>query len=790
MRRAAYILAATFLLTPAWTAAQERSAALAETTKTKTIGLSGFSDDISGGMNPGGVGSNQTAPIKPWARVSTEPVMKSESEKQGLASPEPQSPELGTDQSYGEFFAVPPAGVPDQYCLQCGMANTIGQCHQADDGSGWVCDGCGCDVMGRPVAGFDSAFRLGWWGVDSKDSPVKVGEFQDLSSSPFWDLDGIWSNGSRTFDYTFSGLDQEANFARADYYGGPQLAINFEYERFLHRLDHVPLSTYDLNNGPPGPTDKVVGEDLNVGEDYAIRVQQLDARFKGQLTNNLKWKVDLWGMRKSGERQTNAMAHCFNVNPPPAGANYTCHVLSQKQSIDWTTMEIKPALEMNIGNAVVEYSRTMRAFGQNDQVVDRTYTAFDFSPAFGTEGPAFDYAWVPENFTQVDRLKLNVPIDCANQLYSQVYLGDTENKFRGTHRGFYGYDIRLTNRAIDNVTLTAYAKQDQQNNEIPTDLLTAPPLGVNTGSPDSYEPGSLRHPIEYNNSRIGLKGKWQSPSRNRLSVVGGYEYLQLARDYADYNTLSGPFTQEDTETHQINIGPYLRVTPSLDTFVRYKARFITDPLIGVREEDGKFNTNQPEQQHLVEMGGTWSPTSNFMVTSLFGIENSWHNSQYANFDEDNYPILFTVWYAPTNRLSFTTGYAFLSNWIDQDITIGFQDNPTETTQWNYDGYNQLFNIGGNFACTATTQLVGGFEWNRGSNSFTVPPSPAGANWSALPSFSDVLVETTRINVGIDHEFTPAMNAYFRYVYFDYEDLSSGYDSGTTNMFLAGLTVLR
>jgi hypothetical protein len=369
-------------------------------------------------------------------------------------------------------------------------------------------------------------------------------------------------------------------------------------------------------------------------------------------------------------------------------------------------------------------------------------------------------------------------------------VGYTENKFRGTQRGFYGYDIRLTNRAIKDVTLTAYAQQDEQNNEIPTTLLTAPPFGVNAGSPDSFEPGSLRHPIEYNNSRVGFKGKWQSPAQNRLSVVGGYEYGQMSRDFAEFNTPTGTFTQQDTETHQINIGPYLRVTPSLDTFVRYKARFITDPLVAVGQEDGRFNSNQPEQQHLVELGGTWSPTSNFMVTTLFGIENSWHNSQYADFDEDNYPILFTIWYAPTNRLSFTTGYAFLSNWIDQNVTIGFQNNPTETTQWNYDGYNQLFNISGNYAWSQKTQLVGGVEWNEGSNSFTVPPSPAGANWTALPTFSDVAVETTRINVGIDHEFTPAANAYFRYVYFDYDDQSANIYSGTTNMFLLGMTMLH
>jgi hypothetical protein len=179
-----------------------------------------------------------------------------------------------------------------------------------------------------------------------------------------------------------------------------------------------------------------------------------------------------------------------------------------------------------------------------------------------------------------------------------------------------------------------------------------------------------------------------------------------------------------------------------------------------------------------------------VATAQFGIENSWHDSEVAVFDEDNYPIVFTVWYAPAPRWSVTTGYAFFSNWIDQEITVGFRDNPTETTLWNYDGYNHLFSISSNFACTPRTQLVGGVEWDRGYNVFDVPPSTAGADWTLLPTFSDVIVETTRINVGIDHEFRPAMNGYFRYIYFDYNDISADVNSGTANMFLAGVTLLH
>ena len=81
-------------------------------------------------------------------------------------------------------------------------------------------------------------------------------------------------------------------------------------------------------------------------------------------------------------------------------------------------------------------------------------------------------------------------------------------------------------------------------------------------------------------------------------------------------------------------------------------------------------------------------------------------------------------------------------------------------------------------------------WDRGLNVVSVPPSIAGADWTLLPSFSDVIVETTRINLGVDHEFGPSTSAYFRYVHFDFEDLSTDFNSGTTNMFLAGLTMLR
>lgn len=658
---------------------------------------------------------------------------------------------------------------------------------------------------GEPVFYSSSAARFGWWGTSNQGSPTKTGEYQDLRPSPFWDVDGIFSDGVRTIDVAASQFDNEANDAALRFYG-PNVSANVDFQRYLRRLDHDQLTGYDLGNpAPPGANDKVVSEDLNVGENYAIRVQEVKAGFKGQLTKNVKAGLNFWSLRKSGERQANAVAHCYNINAPAAaGANGNkCHVLSQSQSINWLTMEAEPFIEASFENVTVEYSRTMRTFGQDDQVVDRQYTRFGFSPASGVLGPDYQYSSVPENFTQIDRLKVGATLTETNQFYGNLFYGDTENKFRDTRRTFDGVDLRLTNTSLDNVELTGYASRYAENNELPTTFLTSPPFAP----ANTYDQTSLRHPVDYTRTRAGLRGNWQPFSdrvsrsssyglREGTSLAAGYEYYFLERDFATYNTTPVRFTQPDTTTHQIECGPSTRWSRELQTYTRYKVQFIDVPLIGVSEysdEDpdiqGAFNSNLPEQVHAVVVGGTWSPTNNLMATTDLTLRNSWHRSQYANFTENDYPIVCSIWYAPTQRLSLTTGYAYTSNWIDQDVTLGANrgvPGDTETTQWNYAGESNLVSFNANYALTQRVQLAAGYQWNRGSNAFTLPAIQDGANWSLLPSLSDVVVVTNRVNAGVDWQPYRNTDVYLRYILFDYDDVSGALDSGTSHMILGGM----
>jgi len=687
----------------------------------------------------------------------------------------------------------------DQWCghpCECSHGN----CYRTAEGC-WVSNDGECDIWGYDEDAYTTAFRLGGWGVVTQGSLNGIGEYDDLQSSPFFDVDGLSSNGDRTLDFVLSGFDNETNNAQVAYYG-PGMSGKVRFNRFLHRLDHDPLQGFPRPTPPavPGPSDNVIVEDLNVGEDYAIRVQQLDARFQGRMSDNVKWRLNLWGMRKFGERQANATAHCFNVNAPaPAGATgNVCHVLSQRQSIDWTTMEIQPVVEAQFENVTVEYSRTMRSFGQSDDNIFRQYSRFNFNlpSASGQLGPDYQYGIVPESFTQIDRLKVNAMLTDTQHVYANMYVGDTHNQFRDTHRQYGGYDVRYIDRSFDQLTSTAYVSMYDENNELPPFFFNSPPLS----SANVYDEESIRHPVDYHRFRTGLKGNWRPDDSSSIwRIVGGYEYFLLARDFATYPTAAGEFTQPDTRSHQIEIGPAMRWSEAQSGYVRYRARLFEVPLIGVREFNGRFNTKQPEQDHRIEIGGTWSPTDNLSATAQVSVVNAWHYSEFANFNEDSYPFYLTLWHAPTDRLSLTGGYAYFSNWIDQDITLGFAvptvppplQTFTETTRWNYRGENHLISLNANYAWTATVHLVGGYEWNRGINAFTVPSSTATppADWSLLSSLADVIIETQRATLGADWQPYDNLTVYARYIYYDWNDIGSGLNSGTAHMALGGASII-
>lgn len=619
------------------------------------------------------------------------------------------------------------------------------------------------------------AARYGWWFVDAQGSPTKVAEYQGLESAPFADLDGLFSDGLRTVNLSGSFLDNETSQAGLDYFG-PWVSADFDFQQYLHRLDHDPLS----NMGSMTSGQETIREDLNVGEDYAIRVEDVKASFEGRLSKNVKARLNFHSLRKFGERQTNAMQHCFCEIQ-----QNNCHVLSQRQEIDWLTTKFEPVIEAKWGPVRAEYSRPMRILNQNDQIVTRRF--YEFGPHYPTDR---EYALVPDNFTQIDRLKLGVNLAAETDLYARLSAGDTENQFRNTHRKFQVYDLRLTNRSWDGLTLTGFITINKQANEYPPFLL--PEEQTNLSVTNSWVPPyGIRHPLDYSLATAGVESSWQPFQRSSLGrgllLTAGWEQGYLDRSFADYAIEDSQTVvdQEHTLVTKGHVGASMRFSPRLDSFVRYKYRSLQDPLFGVNRYEGTTNTSLPEDEHLVEIGGTWRPLTNLLANLTVGMENRLNDSEIADFDETSFPVTVTLWYAPTPAWSFSAGYGFYSNWIEQDILFPSDDPQTETwnrSRWDYGGHFRVLSVGAAYVWTPKVTLSGGLQLVSANNA--IEPLEL---WPDLADYSDVIVDRTRVTAGVDWQLRERISAYFRYRFEEYLDESAQYNSGTAHMGLLGLS---
>lgn len=752
----------------------------------------------------------------------------------------------------------------------------------------------------------EAALRFGWWAVSHEGSLNKVGEFQDLDSSAFWDVDSLTSDGTFTLDFFATGLDNDGNQVGLKYYG-PSIKFDFGFQRYLRASDHDPLDNFNRNlgfgpgqfeqaptfsplpddpNNPqfqgtrtaPGATNRALNsQDLNVGEDYAIRVEEMRGEVSGWLSEdlNLKYRVKAWAQRKFGERQTNAMAHCFNggladdgvpADHPfvPGSGGRSCHVLSRRQEIDWLTEEVVPSIEGKWGPVTIEYSHTIRAFYQHDQALTRYYTGagnaagtstdewrvlgFNVTPpAAGTNGTLADYASVPENLTQMGQLKLGIELSECRNLYAIALAGNTHNDYRETDREFYGLDLRLMDRSIEGFSTVGYAKVYSERNEFPGFIRydeLGPPrtrVGFATGNspsdivdPSIFQPpgtqnpldpanpyirwlnsgqfGFLRHPVDYTRTSAGIKTRWHPQCSSGMSILGGYDYTQLDRDHDIYEAfvpldpanpdpdakMKEEFGLGSTIYHTLHTAWLMQWTGQIDSYIEYTRRWIDNPLYAVHEPNGVTNSGLPTSEDLVQLGGSWYPCQDLMLSGWFGIENRSHSSDKADFEEDNYPLVTTVFYAPMPAWSLSLGYAFFSNWIDQDIILGDQiggyqgAGPTGrielvpiTDRFNYGGRSHVVTLGTSYALTDCVHLLGGAEYVWGRNEFRSTQSVTGE----LGKLSEENVVTMRYTAGVDWRLHRNVSTYFRYVFFDYEDKEMDYNSGTTHMFLAGLTAI-
>jgi hypothetical protein len=366
---------------------------------------------------------------------------------------------------------------------------------------------------------------------------------------------------------------------------------------------------------------------------------------------------------------------------------------------------------------------------------------------------------------------------------------------------FYGFDVRLMDRSLDTLSSVAYAKVYAERNEFPGFMRydeLGPPrtrAGFVTGNspgdivdPSVFQPpgpqnplnaanpylrwlnsgpfGFLQDPVDYTRSSAGVKTRWRPMQVSGLSLIGGYDFTSFDRDSDTFEAvvpldLANPdpdakirdeFHLGTTDYHTLHAAWQMQWTYCVDSYVQYTRRWIDNPLYAVHEPNGVTNSGLPTDEDLIQLGGSWIPHDHMLLTGWFGIENRSHSSDKADFNEDNYPIVTTLFYAPVPKWSLSLGYAFFSNWIDQNIVLGDQiggyvgNGPTGRIElvpiedrFNYGGRSHVVSLGSGYALTDGIQLLGGAEFVRGRNGFRSSVLETGE----LGELSDVTIETVR-----------------------------------------------
>ena len=301
--------------------------------------------------------------------------------------------------------------------------------------------------------------------------------------------------------------------------------------------------------------------------------------------------------------------------------------------------------------------------------------------------------------------------DCT-ELYATGHVGNTHNKFRESDRKFYGADVCVTNTSYAGLSMTAYGKTFTQNNSadsLPLNQRYPAQAGdwLEARTPQLfYTPTSFYLGLADRDFwAMGLKSRWRPfydacGLANCFAVTSGYEYSEISRTNVTYDleNLTPPveFTQPDTNTNMFFVGLQQDWSREVNTYIRYRLIDNQWPMLGVthREQlslDAAINSNQPENENRIEIGGYWTPATNFLMNASFWIQNSSHHSEYVNFDQDNYPVVVSAGYAPNPCWSFTAGLATFSDWINQDVTLGRENGldagelTAWTSPWSYQG---------------------------------------------------------------------------------------------------------
>lgn len=204
-------------------------------------------------------------------------------------------------------------------------------------------------------------------------SDANAGEFQ---AHGFFKLDGA-ADGS-LFDLFGFYRDRDTKGFGLDLKTDGRVDASFDYQSFLHHLDHDRLLNMEAREGMPGGAlggKQVYSHDMDPMGRYWLEYEKLEADVSYDLTGveNGKLYVRYRDQHKNGWKQALTLDHCA-----------TCHVESNRREIDEQTRTWAAGAEGTLGNVTFNYEFQAQDFTDFTEANQRKWTRAQHPTRGGT----------------------------------------------------------------------------------------------------------------------------------------------------------------------------------------------------------------------------------------------------------------------------------------------------------------------------------------------------------------------------------------------------------------------
>ncbi len=588
-------------------------------------------------------------------------------------------------------------------------------------------------------------------------SAGRAAEFATVGSSPGagFGLRAFFGDKS-SFDLSglFTDKDEQSYFAGLDL--GRIVRTQFQANRFLHRLDHDPLTNVVPEEVDPATHEEFPFVDSNPLDVYSSTRTEIINKTDFVIPSfpNLKIKSQMRYVHENGLQQARTLDVCT-----------VCHIEAKTQGIDQKTRDFILGAELKAKGVAVSYSHLGRRFDNNANPVYHDYTnpygRFIYS---GTQ----EFAHIPDSEKNSDTFKAKIDALKNASIFGSYTLGKVKNRNNNGEAKINNFLSRFRAILTKGMNLTLRFMNNKYDNKM---------------NPDFSFEGTTLEANHLNNDSITLGGDfaYRIP-RQKINLRAGFDYNRMKRSFdwatgveEEEKTIMDKYLKE-TKTTTFRAGATFYPSSKIKGFLRYKLKNIDNPLgVPLLPEENpidptteRFMTSLYTDINLLSTGISVMPTNRLSLAANYFYNSSKNDQINSNHKRNN--LVFSLWYGLTNKVSLTASYTYMDDKTVNNLIYGTEFGLTyEDEGVPYKRKANVFLLALDFHPSEDFSLFGDFSVTTGKANWESSGFHPTVDTSDIATYSDQDLTHYRISAGANYSFLKNVSVFAKWKYEDYKD---------------------